>query len=386
MRKVISLIMAVSIISVVGCSDNTKVTDEDTKIQQSLKNHKITETVIENSDIKFEPLFYDNEVYGVGTLLNNKHISEDEIKQPYLVNENGEFQKLEENRFSNNEKRLIESTGMSRLYGIYNEGLNTGDKHFYYVDFVNNINIKLEGYEQYIYDMQNKGYGTYNSGFKINEDYYIDMLFLGKEEEKKPGKQDKVAIVDIKHKVVYTTNTLEKEYAYFYYDKKEQCIMAIDSLGKVSKVILKDNKINFEDYKSIDMKGLTINLDTMPWCKFRSGDNIILGLSGGKENVEYGIYNIYSNEIAVAEGSITTSIENSDLFIASINEKLYLCGIRNNEKFEPIFKINDTDGKNLYNVKAIGNEKGNSIFLVKANDDTKSDKSKIEYSFIKIEE
>ncbi|MDZ4957125.1 hypothetical protein GNF51_15245, partial [Clostridium perfringens] len=52
----------------------------------------------------------------------------------------------------------------------------------------------------------------------------------------------------------------------FYYDEKEKSIMALDTLGQIRKVILRDGKIYFEDYKKLNFSKVgieRINGDTV---------------------------------------------------------------------------------------------------------------------------
>ena len=164
--------------------------------------------------------------------------------------------------------------------------------------------------------------------------------------------------------------------------------MAIDETGKVSKVEIIDDKIVFEYYKTIDLKGLRFDI----WYlnNYTKGDNIILNLYDDNTFHEQVIYNIYSNEVIKLDKFIVNNIDNSDYIISSYNGDIYLSEINDELKIDLIYKI--AKAEEYDNFDGVITDKGNTIFLRKVlYNDTTVDESpisyikKVEYSFIEIE-
>ncbi|EKY25422.1 hypothetical protein [Clostridium celatum] len=391
MKKLIIAILIVFNIFIIGCTDDTIVLESDARIEQSLNKYEITEKVIEDKEeyTIFEPVFFnEDKVYGTlsPTKLNVGYES-DEIDMPYLINLNGEVEKLDENYFTRAEKsNLID---VDRSYGIYSEGLHLRDRTYYYADIKNNIKIKLDNYETLIYELEDSKKDYYYIGFKVNEDYYVNLLNINNTGDTRGfGEEEKITIIDIKNNKVYNTYVIKANYRYFYYDIKENNIMAIDETGKVSKVEIIDDKIVFEYYKTIDLKGLRFDI----WYlnNYTKGDNIILNLYDDNTFHEQVIYNIYSNEVIKLDKFIVNNIDNSDYIISSYNGDIYLSEINDELKIDLIYKI--AKAEEYDNFDGVINDKGNTIFLRKVlYNDTTVDESpisyikKVEYSFIEIE-
>ncbi|MGL5378417.1 hypothetical protein [Clostridium sp.] len=395
MRRVVALIMTLITLTMVGCSEKTIILEEDTKVKQALDNEKITERVIENKygKSKFSPLFYNEEgVYGVlsDTRLN-VDISPEKMNKPYLIDGNGEFNELDKDYFSSDELKLIQESGKfyGKYYGIYSEGTHTKDRNYYYMDIVNDIKIKLECYEEFMYEARESS-GFSINGTKINENYYVDIINIGIDSNStEASKKEKITIVDIENKISYTVENEEWTYIYFYYDDRENSIMAIDKLGKVSKIILNDNRIKFEYYKSIESNEFEFPLNTNLNNNFGIGENIILTLLSRKDSfIMFGLYNIYSNEITVIDDFVIGAVKNSNLFMSDYNNGVYLSRINESNEIEQIYKICDmTEGFDAF--KAVASDDGKSIFVVKIKGDYKENATnhvdKIEYSFIDLE-
>lgn len=388
MRRVVVLIMTLITLTMFGCSEKTIILEEDSKVKQTLDNEKITERVIENKHGKymFNPLFYNEEgIYGtLSDTRLNIDLKPELMYQPYLIDGNGEFNKLENDYFSYYDKRVIENS--KKYYGIYSEGTHTKDRVFYYRDIIKDIKIKLDGYEKFIYEARENG-GYSQNGIKVNNQYYVDILYTGAEFDGvgySVKNKEKITVIDTENKVSYSVENSSLKNVYFYYDEKENCIMSINTEGEVSKLILKDGIINFEYYKKIDIKELFLNINYN--YSLTSGENILLAGVAKEGDLKYAIYNIYSNEAIVIDDFIKAKVENSDLFISEYNGDFYLSKIGEDNSIEQIYKV--TEGTEIDDIIAIANDDETSIFIVKFNYDTTENAvsyiDNIEYSFIEI--
>lgn len=396
MKKIISLMIAIFSIAMVSCN-NTKVLEENTKENEVLNKYKITERNINinDKDILFKPLFYDEDgVNGILSITRTEPVSEDEIKEPYyIINEAGELIEEENKWFIKEGINYINSTGGTSYRGVYSEGLHTRDKKFYYIDLEKNIKFKLEDYDKayfkMYYDFGDIGITT----FQLDDNYYIEQTSKRRDSEVKEEKS--ILIVDIKNETYYTTGIVKMELNRFYYDEKEKSIMALDTLGQIRKVILKDGKIYFEDYKKIYFSKVgieTINGDTGTRMGYfnKCGDYLIISFIHDKGYKDV-LYNISTNEIKIMDEEvfIINEIENTEFFVVSYANKLYLAEIGDKGEFDLIFKLADNGYYDEVRMKA--NEEGNSIFfeLIKFEENTAGKSSyvkDVKYSFLEIEE
>lgn len=391
MKKIIIGALIIFNVFMISCADDTVVLESDARIDQSLNKYKITERDIEDKEeyTIFDPVFFNEEgVYGtLSPTKINVSYENNEVDMPYLINLNGQFEKLDENYFTRAEKMNL--IGVDRSYRVYNEGLHSRDQNYYYADVKNNIKIKLEGYEELIYELEDNKIKYGYEGFKINEDYYINIINIGiPENYRNYGDKEKITIIDIKNEKVYNTEVIEAAYRYFYYDNKENSIMSIDEDGRVSKVLIKDNNISFEEYKTINLQGLRFELTYLN--NYTKGDNIILELYDDTTFREQVIYNIYSNEVVKADKFIVSNIDDSDYLITSYNDGIYLSEINDDLKIDLLYKIAKVGEYDKFS--GVINKEKNSIFLRKSlytsstmEESPVSYVKKVEYSFIEIE-
>ncbi|GAA0085317.1 hypothetical protein UT300007_17560 [Clostridium sp. CTA-7] len=400
MKKIISLIIALFSIAMVSCN-NTKVLEENTKENEVLNKYKITERTINinDKDILFKPLFYDEDgVNGILSTSRTEPVSEDETRGPYIINESGELIKEENKWFAkegiNYIDYYIKSTGKTTSYrGVYSEGIYTRDKKFYYIDLEKNIKFELEYYDKAYFEMYYDFGDISSTTFQVDDNYYIEETSKRRDSEVKEEKS--ILIVDIKNETYYTTGIVKMELNRFYYDEKEKSIMALDTIGQIRKVILKDGKIYFEDYKKFDFSKVgieTINGDTVTRMGYfnKCGDYLIISFIDDKGYKDV-LYNISTNEIKIMDEEvfIINEIENTEFFVVSHGNKLYLAEIGDKGEFDLIFKL--ADDSYYQNIIAKANKEGNSIFfeLIKFEENTAGKSSyvkDVKYSFLEIEE
>ncbi|GAB6167941.1 hypothetical protein JCM1393_04010 [Clostridium carnis] len=388
MKKAVLFLLTTLIIFSVSCS-NTKVLEENTKENNLGDKYKITERTVKNNfeDKRFIPLVYDED--GVNGILDTTKlgvINEEDHNIPYMVNENGEFRKANNKFFINQGLNFVKSSGRSSYKGIYSEGLHTRDQKFYYIDLLKEIKIKLEGYENIYYKMIDEYKGVHSVEFQINDDYYIKL-----NEPMKEGNAlgiQEIVVVDIKNNTFYSSDLIELQSNYYYYNYREKAIMTIDRLGKVSKVILKDSKVTFEDYKDINLRGYKVGENYVLKSTYTIDDNLILKLRDEKDFIVDAIYNIYSNEIYILDDKkkVISKIENTNFLLVNYNNGTYISELDTLGNLKLIYKL--SDGENYDNIIAVSNKDGSSIFFTSVKYDVSEGAVKfikdIKYLFIDI--
>lgn len=373
MKKIISLITGILISTTFISCNSTKVLEENTKNNKELNKYKITERNIniDYEDKFFAPLFYDED--GINGILKNRklgNVNDDEISVPYLLKENGEFIKEENKYFSKEGLDFIKRNGRDSYRGIYSEGLHTRGHIFYYMDIEKNLKFKLEGYNEIYYKVIDEFQYRDSKDFQINDDYFIEEIYNMTENYESKGEKF-ILIIDIKNQTYYTSDIIKMNASMFYYDKKEESIMALDYLGKIKKVNLKDSKIYFEDYYEINISSLGIeslfdNKKTMFNRYIVNGDNLIFQIKG-EDVFENVIYNIDTKNIKLMnkEVYIVSEIENSNFFVVGtsmlLDNKVYLAEINDDYEFDLIYKLSELENYDSFMVKA--NKDSNSIFF-----------------------
>lgn len=402
MKKIISLITGVLISTTFISCNSTKVLEKNTKNNKELNKYKITERNIniDYEDKIFEPLFYDED--GVNGLLDTRKsgfLDENEIDVPYILKESGELIKEEKKYFAKEGRNFINRNGNPSYKGLYSEGLHTRGHTFYYMDLKKDISFKLDGYNDLYYDIMDLFEYKHSNYFQINDDYFIEEIYNMTEDYETKGEKF-ILIIDLKNQTYYTSDVIKMDPNVFYYDKKEDSLMALDSVGKIKKITLKDKEIYIEDFEQINISNLGINslFDTKKPMFNRyiiSEDNLIFYI--GDKYIDV-IYNINTKELKyMKEGiNITTQIEDTKFFVITtsmimgdeLGNKVYLAEINDNYEFDLIYKLSLIDSYSSLKIKA--NESKDSIFFALESFDFSQGGGSIlkesKYFFIEIEE
>lgn len=399
MKKIISLMIGVFSIGMVSCN-NTKVLEENTKEIKCNDKYTITERNISNSyeDKLFTPLFYNSDgIYG--TLSNFNSQNSEEYNIPYLLDNDGKFQEVDKGTFNDKEIGLIKYKARNGSEGVYFiEGSMSSEREFYYIDIKNNVEINLEGYEKIYNKIEPQFNIRSNGGYRLegNENYYIH-LYQEYNNEGQLKVEQEILIIDIINSTFYTMESGDTKYYYFYYDEKEKSIMAIDSLGKIYKVILEEGNIRCEFYKEINLNGLSIYDKHGYFRCYKENDNLILNIyndATGKVNLDRSniLYNLNSSEITIMnqEKNVLGRIENTNFFLVLYNENRYLAELSDEGEINLIYKLDDSEGYRYF--FDVASEDGNNIFVarIKYNEenikgnDTPLIKENIKYSIIDI--
>ncbi|WP_195428240.1 hypothetical protein [Clostridium sp. D46t1_190503_E9] len=395
MKRIFLFILASLSVFTVSCN-NTKILEENTKDNEVLNKYKITErnVNINYDDRAFEPLFYDDD--GVNGILDTRKqgtVNDNEVRVPYILNEDGVLVKEENKWFSKEGANFIRRRGGKLYKGLYSEGLHTRDNTFYYMDLEKNVKFELVGYDKMYYNVIDSFEYRYEDYFQIKDDYYIEEI--NNVTENYESKEEKsILIVDIKNKTYYTTDIIKTNPNKFYYDEKEKSLMALDSLGKIKKVILKDGKIYFEDFGYINISKIGIeslfdNKKPMFNGYIISEDNLIFQVRGN-ERFEYILYNIRTDELIFLnkEVFIKSQIEDTEFFLVSTNNKVYLAKINDNYEFDLIYRLAGLENYDSLTVKA-NKDESSIFFALEAFDHSEGAKSILKdskYFFLEIEE
>lgn len=406
MRKVVIALTILSTAIFIGCKQKTMVLNEDTQIEQSNNEYKITERIIDNpfDDMIFNPLYYGEEgVYGRLSTTRLGAIKEDELDIPYLININGEFNISDAPWLQKDSLEFNSVNDWERSYGIYTEGPYAKDTNYYYRDVEKDIKIKLDEYEE-IHSYVKKEYkDMYRKGYKLGESdrYYVyiysSIINLETESENvyTPYIDKQLAvIIDIENGKYYTIETKMDEnlFVLFYYDELAQAIMVLKNDAQISKLEFNNDKISLVNYKEIDLSqyGVEINKDFTGYSSFFINDNLIFSVDSEEgSGITQVAYNVYSDDLRYIKSDkrIISDIENTDFCIVWTGAK-YLGKISENGEAEILYKLNNIE--NFDAVTAIANKEGNRIFIkkVKYNIDSENAKNYIdnsEYSFLEIE-
>lgn len=277
------------------------------------------------------------------------------------------------------------------------------DRKFYYIDIVNKIKFELNGFEKEYSNIEYK-YKRFNEyGFSIanNDNYYIQSYLAEKNQIDSPS--DEFMIVDIKNQKHYLSNN-DKKIKSFYYDNNLNIIIGIDKTGKIYKIILGENGVIFEEYKSIDTEKLNLNGRDLNFVSKLSNDKLLFNIGETKYiedddgidivyTYESIIYDIKNGEINFLdkEKSIAGKL-NSNFYDIYYKGERYLGEISENGNITLVYKLNDQE-EYIYNYFLFNND-GNRIFLSKIKYSKESLKNldepivseEIKYSILEIEE
>ena len=394
MKKVISLIIGVLISTTLISCNNTQVLEINTKENNDSSKYIFTERNIENKDKDkvFIPVLYKEDILYGKMILNN---SENQI--PYYLNEDGSFKEIEEGNFINEEIELIKNGFINKESGIYMVDSNKlSERKFYYIDIINKTKFELKDFEKAYSKIEVDLKKLTNFGLKLegNENFYIEEYLSV--EDSGIGKKKRYIILDIKNQIYYTLSSDEINFIYFYYNKDEDSIMAIDVLGRIYKIKIVENKINYEIYKEINLGDMKIyNIFGHNIRKFNDEILIVNIENNSKENMDYYniLYNIKSGEIISLdkEKTIVMKLENTNFYRVLYKENQYIAELSENGDINLIYKLDNDEYRCMY---SIGNEKGDNIFLTRIkfseesikNPDKPIENEEIKYSILEIKE
>lgn len=405
MKKIFSLIMGILVSIVLISCNTTKVLEENTKENNESSKYIITERNIENNikdSIIFPILYYNNDLYVNiipdvnGDPLNNFNL--------YYLNDKDSFEKIEDGKFTEEELDFFNNFNGYLGRGIYMiDSSKLSDRKFYYIDIVNKIKFELNGFEKEYSNIEYK-YKRFNEyGFSIanNDNYYIQSYLAEKNQIDSPS--DEFMIVDIKNQKHYLSNN-DKKIKSFYYDNNLNIIIGIDKSGKIYKIILGENGVIFEEYKSIDTEKLNLNGRDLNFVSKLSNDKLLFNIGETKYiedddgidivyTYESIIYDIKNGEINFLdkEKSIAGKL-NSNFYDIYYKGERYLGEISENGNITLVYKLNDQE-EYIYNYFLFNND-GNRIFLSKIKYSKESLKNldepivseEIKYSILEIEE
>ncbi len=405
MKKVLSLITGILVtITLISC-DTTKVLEENTKENNESSKYTITERNIENNikDSRIFPKLYYNNILYVNIIPNRNGDPLVNFNLYYLDDEEC-FKKVEEGKFTEEEMDFFSNFNGDTGNGIYmTDSSKLSERKFYYIDTINKIKFELRGFEKEYSNIEYK-YKRFNEyGFSVpnNDNYYIQNYLAAKNDLKFPA--DEFMIVDIKNQKHYLCNN-DKKIKSFYYDDNLNLIIGIDEVGKIYKIILDGNGVNFEEYKSIDTEKLNLNGRELNFLSKLSNEKLLFNIGETKYikdedgidivyTYESVIYNIKNGEVNYLdkEKSIAGKL-NSKFYDIYYKDERYLGEISEEGYITLVYKLNDQE-EYIYNYVFL-NKEGTKMFLSKIkyskeslkNPDKPIVNEEIKYSILEIEE
>lgn len=396
MKKCLVLIL-LSVFTLISCSSKV-VIEENTKNNKILNKYNITVREIkDNFDYDyqvFKPLYFkDNNIYGINDVRINGEVKEGEANVPIKLNSKGEFIENDDEGL----KEFIEDP-LRRNYtiqasGINSEGLHTRDNTYYYYDLRENIKFYLKDLDKFFYEIEEVSKLKSEEVYDL-ENYYIVEIICHESPEGLEGNYDAIEmtakatiIIDKANKTYYKTE-INKETPYVYYfDEKENSIMALNYLGEIKKIILEDGRINYLDYKNVVLEGFggyTL-FDYLMIRKFVNDNYVVLSVYIDGEYKTF-IYDIKNGEIKLnSEDFIVDNVDNTNYFIINSDDGNYLSTINKNMEFELLCKLFNYGYYD--NITIIGNRKNVFALLEKYN--FENERSYLEdkkYLLVNIEE
>ena len=396
MKKCLVLIL-LSVFTLISCSSKV-VIEENTKNNKILNKYNITVREIkDNFDYDyqvFKPLYFkDNNIYGINDVRINGEVKEGEANVPIKLNSKGEFIENDDEGL----KEFIEDP-LRRNYtiqasGINSEGLHTRDNTYYYYDLRENIKFYLKDLDKFFYEIEEVSKLKSEEVYDL-ENYYIVEIICHESPEGLEGNYDAIEmtakatiIIDKANKTYYKTE-INKETPYVYYfDEKENSIMALNYLGEIKKIILEDGRINYLDYKNVVLEGFggyTL-FDYLMIRKFVNDNYVVLSVYIDGEHKTF-IYDIKNGEIKLnSEDFIVDNVDNTNYFIINSDDGNYLSTINKNMEFELLCKLFNYGYYD--NITIIGNRKNVFALLEKYN--FENERSYLEdkkYLLVNIEE
>lgn len=394
MKKIISLIGCILISTILISCNETKVLEENTKDNNDSSKYTITERNIENiaKDKTFIPLFYDSDILYGKILLSS---GGEDI--PYYLDKDGAFKEVEVGKFSEEEITFMKKNMGINEFGVYMIDSNKlNERKFYYYDIINKIKFELKEFEEKYssYELELGNFTNLGSKLYGNNNYYIYQYLSI--EDNKVGNKREIVIVDIEKEIYYTFENNNKNFINFYYSKHENSIMAIDNLGNIYKITLKENNIIYELYENINLNNLKIyNMFGYDIINVNNEEFILSIENNSKESMDYYniLYNVTSDEIIPIdkEKKIMGKLNDTNLYIILYEENRYLAELSENGEINLIYRL-DIDGY-LY-MYSLVNDSDGSIFIARIkvskeemeNPDNPIESKELKYSILEIKE
>ncbi|MBD7916017.1 hypothetical protein H9660_12755 [Clostridium sp. Sa3CUN1] len=405
MKKIFSLIMEILLSIVLISCNTTKVLEENTKENNESSKYIITERNVENNikDSRIYPRFYYDNILYVNMIPSKNGDPLSNFNLYFLDNEEA-FKKVEEEKFTEEEIDFLNNFNGDSGSGIYMvDSSKLSERKFYYIDIINKTKFELRGFEKDYSNIEYKFKRFIEYGFSVpnNDNYYIQNYLATKNEANSPA--DEFIIIDIKNQRYYLSNN-DKKIKSFYYDNNLNLIIGIDEAGTMYQIILDENGVNFEEYKSIDTEKLNLNGRKLNFVSKLSNDKLLFNIGETKYikdndgvdivyTFESVIYNIKSGEINYLdkEKSIAGKF-NSKFYDIYYKDERYLGEISEDGNITLVYKLNDQE-EYIYNY-VLSNKEGTKIFLTKLkyskeilkNPDKPIADEEIKYSILEIEE
>ncbi|WP_300384256.1 hypothetical protein, partial [Clostridium sp.] len=263
--SIIFILLSITIFK--GCND-VKVLEEDISLNNENNNSKVSITKIKDPFEDRKDIFKgyyidDGKVYGRLYPGKSLGVTEWDYDIPYTLDENGIFSKVELNEpWLEDHKKLLNRTN-SFYKGIYTEGYpNTHEElkeKSYFIDIKNENKFLLENhknYEKIIKENMSNGYKE----IYIEENFYLERTinFFGFDKEselykEKEDRKNQFLLVDITNEKEYISDAMEDmPYVFFY--EKEKSFMTINDKGIIYKLVVKNEKIEKEEYSILPLK------------------------------------------------------------------------------------------------------------------------------------
>ena len=380
MKKFMISIFILASITSVGCKD-TIVLEENASINQTVEKYEFTEEAIDlNGDFMFMN-YENNKVIGARyNIEETKYISSDEINENYeyfsISDKSNEINKIYDDIALNSEGLTMNYKW--DYYGITNEvekDLELDKREYYYVDKLKDISIRLDGARDILYKLRDEMiYFDYGNKLPGNDDYYIMYLCSGWDgAEKHLYRDQQIIIVDIKNEKIFYKEQLEDEENFIYltyFDKNLNSIMAITFDGKVKKVNLNGNYIEFEEYKTLNLQEYTLNNNNIDYRRYREvlDNKVVISLINSNSVNKYftGIYDMVSGELKILDKEIEINyvLGKNNLVFAIYDEEAYLGKVKEDNSVELLYSLSTKEEKCM-EAYGIINEEGDEIFVNK---------------------
>lgn len=380
MKKFMISIFILASITSVGCKD-TIVLEENASINQTVEKYEFTEEAIDlNGDFMFMN-YENNKVIGARyNIEETKYVPSDEINENYeyfsISDKSNEINKIYDDIALNSEGLTMNYKW--DYYGITNEvekDLELDKREYYYVDKLKDISIRLDGARDILYKLRDEMiYFDYGNKLPGNDDYYIMYLCSGWDgAEKHLYRDQQIIIVDIKNEKIFYKEELEDKENFIYltyFDKNLNSIMAITFDGKVKKVNLNGNYIEFEEYKTLNLQEYTLNNNNIDYRRYREvlDNKVVISLINSNSVNKYftGIYDMVSGELKILDKEIQINyvLGKNNLVFAIYDEEAYLGKVKEDSSVELLYSLSTKEEKCL-EAYGIINEEGDKIFVNK---------------------
>ena len=379
MKKVLIAMLLISSMVSVGCKDSI-ILDENTLAQQKdVQNFEITEMPVDLNGNFTAFNYVDDKVIGFKVVHEDKEYNLEEV----IINEEGKFIEDEKYLISGetfNDTIFCGAEGITQEYDTEKQG---DEREFYYRDNLNDITIRLDGFNELIKNYKD---GYYKEGRKLSnsQKYYVISLNkydISLKEDFNSGINQQIIILDIEHEKMYykneariinsnnidISNSDNERVISLYYDEGINSIMAITYSGKVKKVILEGNNIEFEDYKVLNLQGYKLYNNGVVEIMQLSDKKFILTLEDSENTgYVYAVYDYTSGELNILEKDIQDvyTLGKNNLFTVKYNQEAYLAQLKEDYSVEFIYKFSK-DNYKCINAYGVMNGNGDKVFIKK---------------------